>query len=491
MIKRIAAFVSVALGLNLAFTNCGDFASLTSGQSANLSLGRFNSSSNGVELIRSPDTGAGIRMKQACLDPDVNPSCAGISTYILRNPNHPELAGNEPVWTGSQWGSTSSVPAAAVRSEDGYVFGNPEKAITLYPDGRVRLAVNGLSDLGGQYQTFSLNRKWPHLLLEQTISAPSGVPSSGSIKSMSSLVLNIDAHLIHQEANVRPGYNVFNHSNAATLYFTVQNLNQTHPDFGKYIWIGIPIYDTRESLAPGWVQHDDGTRMLIVMLSASMFTNVGLDSGQWINFSADILPNIRNAVEQARTRNYISDGDLANYFVGGMNIGFENLGLNTTTLEYKNLSLRAQTSGANVPPVVPIPGSTPPPATTTPPSSTPIATPRPASAIQKYVHVLYKMTLGRTLEIAPDDFWVQLYQTNQSCVHLTSAFVQSAEPMARENAMNNAQVVSYYYQSILGRNDTSAFWENRIATTSRAQVRTEFLTGAELQSRCRNAGLNP
>lgn len=352
----------------------------TDGASRSLDTRVLNSASS-FELIWQPDWSAGIYALPPCFNGEMDAACQQSNKYRVNNPLYPDNARIESAWQVGQWGSQSALPVESSRNADGsYTTGNGDKAVTFFPDGRVQIAINALSELHGAYRDFPLLSSWPSFVVNQNFSAPGTLSHpSGTLATMQSAVFSMDIKLIYNNRNERAGYNPSKHSAIFPVYFGIQNLNPSSPDYGKYVFLGItPWADTADF--PGrFVDHDVGTRMLIFSPGLRPFASESTHSGNWVHVEGDILPYAKEALNEAASRGYFSAGvNLNDFYIGGMNIGFEITGLNTTTIQFKNLSLKVVNPSVTpmspptpsaVSPQVPAPAATPVPA----PVSTPVA----------------------------------------------------------------------------------------------------------------------
>ena len=145
------------------------------------------------------------------------------------------------------------------------------------------------------------------------------------------------AHIIKKS-----GYNANIHAAQFLIYFTVQNLNRSSSGFGKIIWLGVPVYDDRYPMPAKYVAHDDGTSTLIYTIAYRDAAAKSVQDGEWVAFHVDLLPYAIEALQEAWDRGYLPEShDVADYKIGGMNMGWEVPGLSYTAMATQNLSLQA------------------------------------------------------------------------------------------------------------------------------------------------------
>ncbi len=259
----------------------------------------------------------------------------------------PGFAVGAPAWELGQWGSATSLsdassvtlPSGAARWEDQY------GAVTIGPagssDADLSLYVNAYDEYGGVYRTTNATRTWPHLLGQQRISPPGQLgPGCPPLSELTALDFSVDARLLFDRRNLGPGYDPSRHAGHYLMYFTVQNLNATNPGYGDYLWFGISLYDDRDPRPGLSVSGDDATGKLIYNIGLAPLSTVGLVDNQWHRLEVDFLPHILLAIQEAWDRGYLADSrTLADYRIGGMNLGWEIPGLNAAELQIRNLSL--------------------------------------------------------------------------------------------------------------------------------------------------------
>jgi hypothetical protein len=160
---------------------------------------------------------------------------------------------------------------------------------------------------------------------------------------MTALNLKFNFQLIYAQHNTGPGYNSNRHAAQFVLFFTLQNLNRSSPGFGQYVWFGFPIYDSRDAFAKPSLHIDRDTQSLIYGIDTSRYFAASTHSGQKLSVSANILPDVKNALNYAFNNNILSSKNMADYKIGGMNTGFEVPGLSIVTTRIQGLKLEQVT----------------------------------------------------------------------------------------------------------------------------------------------------
>lgn len=253
-----------------------------------------------------------------------------------------------PVWSLAQWQSHGSIygatpttlPSGALKWENAF------KSVTLGPPGTgdsdLILEVDSIAEYGGVYRDGTA-QDWPALLIQQTISGGGGYgDNSPWLDELSALNVNIDANLRLADNQYTEGYDSAKHAAHFLVYFTIQNRNLASSGYGDYLWFGLALYDDREPLPGLHYQQDIGTQKFIYNVGIAPFTSTGMTVGQWKNIAGDILPYVKDALNKAWELGFLTAStNLADYKVGGMNMGWEVPGLSRVAMQVRNFRLEA------------------------------------------------------------------------------------------------------------------------------------------------------
>lgn len=263
------------------------------------------------------------------------------------------LVKNKPnEWKLVQWGSNSSVMdiTPVVETDGWYTWQDANKEVHMGLQG-VRdydlfFGVDGVNEFGDVFR--KNGEPWPHLLLEQGISAPGFQgPGCPPLDEVNELQFHIEARLGNDFRDTRSGYDVNLHTAQFQVFFTIQNLNINSPGYGQYIWFGIPIYDDRYESPELLIKVDPGTETLIYTLAYEDVATVSAHTKQWVSLDVDIYPHVLIALQEAWSLGYLVDSqNIADYKIGSMNIGWEVTGLNQVDMKIRDLSLFAQNNSA-------------------------------------------------------------------------------------------------------------------------------------------------
>ncbi len=270
------------------------------------------------------------------------------TTGVIQGSLQYTSANGSPQWNLTQWYSSSSIYGSSptILSSGSYQFADSNKAITIGPstssDGNLIFALNGFNDFNGVYRGAS--DPFPHLLADQRIADPDGWlgTSTPFIGEMSSLDFSIDALLQYHVRNQLSGYNPAIHSLQYNCVFLIQNLRQGNSGYGKNMYFMSTLFDDRYPVPSQNIQIDLFTGKFIYDVGLIPFSSTGLTVGTWKTISGNLLPLIKNALNEAWGRGILTESTLfSDYKVSMFTTGFECSGLNIGTMQIKNLILTA------------------------------------------------------------------------------------------------------------------------------------------------------
>jgi hypothetical protein len=266
------------------------------------------------------------------------------SGFILYEPKpgrhvrYGELKGldatSAPVWGLLQWSSTFPLAVSSVvRSNGSLVLSNAAKGIQLGGGFDFSMAANSLTEYGARARTVS--DPWVHLLVEQEFAQPA------KLSELSSAKLHIEARLVRSRNLHQGDYSPDVHAAQFQIFFTVQNRNQQSKGFGDLLWFGIPIYDNRNRYAHEFKAQDfGGTAKFIFTPSGRTFATNSTHDGSWVVIDKDLRPLIHEALKTAWARGFLKESKtIEDYYIGGMNMGWELPGTFDVEMHVRNLSL--------------------------------------------------------------------------------------------------------------------------------------------------------
>ncbi|MBO7679157.1 MAG: hypothetical protein J6S75_05760, partial [Thermoguttaceae bacterium] len=139
------------------------------------------------------------------------------------------------------------------------------------------------------------------------------------------------------------------HTAQTTAYFIVKNVREGSPDQNDYVWLGIPIFDARyRVLSPYCALDGDpkvlGTGKLIYTLGGedvyeSVYGGDNPYDGQWCHGEIDLSAKLKEALDRANERGFLTQTEISDLAVVHFNIGWEVPGTFRASMEIKNLRL--------------------------------------------------------------------------------------------------------------------------------------------------------
>ena len=153
------------------------------------------------------------------------------------------------------------------------------------------------------------------------------------------VTLSLAIELVYVNNIVESGYDPSLHACQFLMYITLQNRNPEHADYGNFIWFGLPLYDDRYATLSENVALDAGTGKYMFRMASENFMPASLHDVSNVTISVDLLPYMKAAIEDAIDQGILESANLDDYFLGGMNMGFEVPGRSIATMRVRDLSL--------------------------------------------------------------------------------------------------------------------------------------------------------
>ena len=257
----------------------------------------------------------------------------------------PRTSDAAPRWGLAQWHSRftlaeakpESLPDGAIRCADA------AKAVTFFPASAaadISLALN--ANIEYQSKAPARGDPWPHLLAERELA------SHPAVTELQAVPLNIRYRLTKAEIFRPQGFDQRRHTAQFVFYITVQNRNRQSAGFGDYYWFGVPLYDARYRLPRAHRAVDKGsdrkpaTGKFIFNPGGEQYTTQSAHDGEWVTITKDLLPLMKEGLQNAWQRGYLPDShDAADYRLMAMNFGWEVTGPINVEMQVADLQLDA------------------------------------------------------------------------------------------------------------------------------------------------------
>ncbi len=233
-------------------------------------------------------------------------------------------ASETPRWRLAQWGSRFSLESVCVTlSDDGTrLVENEGKRVKVLPGGLGGKGVL-LEVFGGREYNGALRQQgeaWPHLLIEQKLT-PQQLHKLMALNF--SVEFRVEKCDVATDKPLDPGL----HTAHITAFWTIHNTNPDSQDHNDMIWFGLPLYDARYPIPRGHQALDagqeDATGKFICTIEGDRFYDTPVAVGEWHTLSCDLLPLLREALESAHNRGFLTHTRLEDLIATSFNLGWE------------------------------------------------------------------------------------------------------------------------------------------------------------------------
>ncbi|HOQ84296.1 MAG TPA: hypothetical protein PLQ89_01140 [Phycisphaerae bacterium] len=282
-----------------------------------------------IQLLQDPSFARGFQV----FDPK-------LGKHVVRGKLQPQPAIGEPVWGLAQWSSRWSLAdAQPERLATGAVrFADPAKSVTFCPTTGSNAGLVFTLSAGREYdgRFRKSTDPWAHLLAEQRFQV------HPRIVDLERLRFRIRCRLLAAKDYAPAGANLPGQAAQFLAYLTVQNLNRESPGYGDYLWFGVPIYDSRYRTPVRHAAADIGTGKFIYNPPGTAYTSESLHDGQWVSIDRDVLPLILEGLRTAWDQGHLKHSrELADFRLGGFNIGWELPGTLDVSMQFDGLGIEA------------------------------------------------------------------------------------------------------------------------------------------------------
>lgn len=250
----------------------------------------------------------------------------------------------EPRWMIAQWNSGGCLWANRIEGDRFTLTDGVTKTVTYNPDDRsVSMRLNAAAVYGGKPAG---DGAWPHLLLEQSLAGDySAADENGKAFyrcDSDKLIFALDVRISDFCDTLNPeGINAVQYQ--AFVYLS-------GVDGDKFVWFGIPVFDSRGECETYWSRDTAGSNNMIYTVSTADTYGTKLRSlnpfgtprvGQrWTRICVDLTPHIEKMIERANADNIFGKPVSAeDFYISGTNIGFEIHGNYDCRVDIKNYTL--------------------------------------------------------------------------------------------------------------------------------------------------------
>ena len=257
----------------------------------------------------------------------------------------------DPLWKLDTWGCFVNYWSDTERTfvEDGKTYTYPARPLAAKKNGNYTEIANGTTTVSvdpdrgtivmkqdaseeygvtpayGDSPRISSPRKngeaWPHLLIEQYL------VSNKAAGDFDEIVYSLEFSVDECENLTGEGYDSSLHAAQLQWYTTFKCAKQDSKFFNRYIWFGIPLFDSRTDRVTQSAFLDggkeDSTGMLIYVTDAFDFVPEKIETGKRYRASVNMKPQIEQAFSAAQKKGLFTDCTLEDMKFDTMNIGWE------------------------------------------------------------------------------------------------------------------------------------------------------------------------
>lgn len=224
------------------------------------------------------------------------------------------------------------------RRENGmlYEWGDASKILRLNRDtGALELGLNA----SREYRKDRISGEpWPHILIEYSTEIV-------SIDKVSSVILYLDFCLEKAACRMSREDEEL-HTAQFVWYAILKNINPCKRDFGKYIWFGCTLYDSRYEEIPLMADIDGGkeinTGTLIYKPSTCEYLPKLPKVGEIGCIRYDITEDLASAFAEGCRQGMFSDSEFSDMAITGGNIGWEVTGTYDVCMRIDRLELNVR-----------------------------------------------------------------------------------------------------------------------------------------------------
>ncbi len=247
----------------------------------------------------------------------------------------------KPLWRLAQWATNFPLSPGTFekKSETTWIANNEAKKITLIKEKdtrAIRLNCNGIEEYQGKLRKYG--EPWPHLLIEKTF--PDGIKITDR-----ELLFNLEFKILNClcDSSLKDNIDPTLHTAQISAFWTVQNINPASKDFKDFFWFGIPLFDTRYSIPPEYINPDRGsaytTNKLITLIDGKQFYEENTGDGNWKKLNVLLNPLLKEALKKGQSRGFLTNSNLEDFVLTSFNLGWEITGPYNAEVEIQNLSL--------------------------------------------------------------------------------------------------------------------------------------------------------
>jgi hypothetical protein len=222
----------------------------------------------------------------------------------------------KPIWRMPQWNSKGLLDRVKI-DEETVKLTDDYKSVTL---DRKTGAINLTVHTSKEYETprTSPSQPWVHLLLEQ-----SPFPKAIKVSEAAAIWAEVEFELTENKeyGPQDPGL----HAAQLSWFLYLKNTNQESKGFRDFLWFGLSMFDSRHEFVPDYAAQDFAmpNGSFIYTLGSKRYLDKPVKVGERQTIRRNILNDIREGIETAHKRGFITNTTIDDVVLDGTNIGWE------------------------------------------------------------------------------------------------------------------------------------------------------------------------
>ena len=221
-----------------------------------------------------------------------------------------------PVWRMPQWNSKGLLDRVKV-DENTVALTDDCKSVTLdRKTGTINLTVHASKEYDKPRELPS--QPWVHLLLEQS-------PFAKPVKVSEAAAIWVEVEFELTENTAHGPQDPGLHAAQFQWFLYMKNTNEQSEGFRDFVWFGLSMFDSRHEFVPDYAAQDFAmpNGSFIYSLGSKRYLDKPVEIGRRQTIRREILNDLREGIETAHKRGFITNTTIDDVVLDGTNIGWE------------------------------------------------------------------------------------------------------------------------------------------------------------------------
>ncbi len=242
-----------------------------------------------------------------------------------------------PLWRLCSWDFGAKLSGDEARSTQyGITYADSSYLFARDASGTFTMQVDA-SRIYAHHRTSS-RQPWINFLVETDF-------PSLSVGKARSLIFSYQLRILRCVNRLGEAYDTRIHAAQCLGYLYVRNTRTSSADCGKALWLGMGCFDNRGPgglVADASTHWDLGTSTYIHQLPGrAIFGDVDFSDHAWHEARIDVKAAISDAIKSLQNRGFLTDSQVDDFVIQGMNFGWELPGTFDVTSQFRSFSLIA------------------------------------------------------------------------------------------------------------------------------------------------------